>query len=259
MEYSIMQQVTTELSTFEHEDFGVLRIIEDTGEIWFIAMDVCRVLETRTDHVRSIVDPDEVTVMSNPHSMGVGESGGRKPLLISESGFYRLAMRSRKPVAKPFQDWVCKKVIPQIRKTGSYSPPAEESYEAVVSRALQMTQERIAVLETEVADARPKVEFYDQVTASESVCQLGVVCSVAGIPYGRNKLFAILRDDGVLISTGDRRNHPRQEYVDRGYFVVKEHSYTDAEGRTFVNFTPYATQKGVDWLMKRYGTLPAHN
>jgi prophage antirepressor-like protein len=46
--------------------------------------------------------------------------------IISESGLYSLIMRSRKPVAKPFQKWVTKEVLPSIRKTGSYSLQKEE-------------------------------------------------------------------------------------------------------------------------------------
>jgi prophage antirepressor-like protein len=42
-------------------------------------------------------------------------------IFVSESGLYSLIMRSRKPVAKPFQKWVTHEVLPQIRKTGSYS------------------------------------------------------------------------------------------------------------------------------------------
>lgn len=40
--------------------------------------------------------------------------------VISESGLYKLVMRRDKPVAKPFQDWVTKEVLPAVRKTGAY-------------------------------------------------------------------------------------------------------------------------------------------
>ena len=49
--------------------------------------------------------------------------------IISESGLYKLIMRSDKPQAKPFQDWVTKEVLPSIRKTGAYvvgQPSLEE-------------------------------------------------------------------------------------------------------------------------------------
>ena len=40
--------------------------------------------------------------------------------LVSESGLYKLVLRSDKPEAKPFQDWVTKVVLPSIRKDGGY-------------------------------------------------------------------------------------------------------------------------------------------
>lgn len=45
---------------------------------------------------------------------------GAEATLISESGLYKLIMRSDKPQAKAFQDWVTKEVLPSIRKTGSF-------------------------------------------------------------------------------------------------------------------------------------------
>lgn len=45
---------------------------------------------------------------------------GRLVNLISESGLYKLVMRSEKPQAKAFQDWVKKDVLPAIRKDGGY-------------------------------------------------------------------------------------------------------------------------------------------
>ena len=41
--------------------------------------------------------------------------------LVSESGLYKLVMRSDKPLAKPFQDWVTRDVLPAIRKDGASS------------------------------------------------------------------------------------------------------------------------------------------
>ena len=40
--------------------------------------------------------------------------------LISESGLYKLVMRSDKPEARQFQDWVTRVVLPAIRKDGGY-------------------------------------------------------------------------------------------------------------------------------------------
>ncbi len=45
---------------------------------------------------------------------------GSAPYLVTESGFYRLASRSSRPEAEPFQIWVEDEVLPSIRKEGGY-------------------------------------------------------------------------------------------------------------------------------------------
>lgn len=45
---------------------------------------------------------------------------GRANVLISESGLYKLTMRSDKPEAHQFQDWVTREVLPAIPKDGMY-------------------------------------------------------------------------------------------------------------------------------------------
>lgn len=40
--------------------------------------------------------------------------------VISESGLYKMVMRSNKPEARLFQDWVTQVVLPAIRKDGAY-------------------------------------------------------------------------------------------------------------------------------------------
>ncbi len=49
-------------------------------------------------------------------------SGSRAPSLnlVSDSGLYKLVMRSDKPEAKEFQNWVTKVVLPAIRNDGGY-------------------------------------------------------------------------------------------------------------------------------------------
>lgn len=52
--------------------------------------------------------------------LNLGLQGGDTNI-ISESGFYTLVLRSRKPIAKPFRIWVTNEVLPAIRKTGKYT------------------------------------------------------------------------------------------------------------------------------------------
>ena len=96
-----------------------VRIIEKDGEPWFVAKDVCSILEIKEPH-RSIkgLDEDE----KGRHSMTT--PGGEQELtMINEAGLYRLIFKSRKKEAEDFKRWVCHDVLPSIRKTGAYLAP----------------------------------------------------------------------------------------------------------------------------------------
>ncbi len=60
-----------------------------------------------------------MTRQSTPALFG-GVRGGGKATVVSESGLYKLIMRTDRPEAKGFQDWVTKVVLPAIRKDGGY-------------------------------------------------------------------------------------------------------------------------------------------
>jgi hypothetical protein len=90
-----------------------LRVIERDGDPWFVAKDVCAGIDLSTDNVRRGLDDDEVK------SFKVTGLAGRAPLIVSESGFYALVMRSNKPQAKSFRKWVTSVVLPAIRRDGA--------------------------------------------------------------------------------------------------------------------------------------------
>ena len=94
-----------------------IRTIEKNGEIWFVAKDVCDVLELSDVNMSvSRLDDDEKLVQK------LFVSGqNRDVITISEPGLYGLILRSNKPEAKSFSRWVKHEVLPTIRKTGSYN------------------------------------------------------------------------------------------------------------------------------------------
>ncbi|SET08760.1 BRO family, N-terminal domain [Paracoccus homiensis] len=101
------------LSTFTFNTHDI-RVIDREGNPWFVAADVCRVLGlSNTTVALHHLTPDERAKAD----LGVR---GLWPNIISESGFYRLVMRSDKPEARAFQDWVTRHVLPAIRKDGAY-------------------------------------------------------------------------------------------------------------------------------------------
>lgn len=97
-----------------------VRIVECDGEPWFVAKDVCDVLEIRNNR-SSIASLDEDE--KNTVHIVDGSSGNPEHVVVSEAGLYSLILRSRKPEAKAFKRWVTHEVLPSIRKTGAYIAP----------------------------------------------------------------------------------------------------------------------------------------
>lgn len=96
-------------------DSNQIRVVEINGAPWFVAKDVCDTL--------GIQNPSAATKILNQSEwskFNLGQRGLGSVILVSESGLYKLVMRSDKKEAKDFQDWVAKVVLPAIRKDGGY-------------------------------------------------------------------------------------------------------------------------------------------
>ena len=111
----------SQLSTYNFESHTI-RTLAINNEPWFIAKDVCDAIGIDNNRKALLaLDEDEKGVtLSNT-------LGGKQEMnIISESGMYTLILRCRDAVKKGsiphrFRKWVTSEVLPQIRKTGSYS------------------------------------------------------------------------------------------------------------------------------------------
>ena len=109
---------TSNITSFEFKSQEV-RTVQVNNEPWFVAKDVCDILDLSnpTAAIESL-DDDERS------KFNLGRQGDTN--IISESGLYTLIFKSRKPEAKAFRKWVTSEVIPTIRRTGSYVHPSAE-------------------------------------------------------------------------------------------------------------------------------------
>ena len=101
------------LQVFNYKEQQV-RTVEVNGEIWFVAKDVCDILEIQnvTQAVQNL-DEDERSM----HYIGrQGEAN-----IISEAGLYKLIFNSRKPEAKEFTRWVTHEVLPTLHRAGTFT------------------------------------------------------------------------------------------------------------------------------------------
>lgn len=121
-----MINFANDFELFNNENLGSVRTaLDQDGNIWFVAKDVCDVLGIVNNRdAMSRLDDDEKDTI-DPHIFTVGNTDtenrrGSELSIINESGMYTLVLTSRKPQAKEFKKWLTHEVIPTIRQHGGY-------------------------------------------------------------------------------------------------------------------------------------------
>lgn len=229
---------------FDNTEFGEIRTIASDGQPMFCLADVCRALEIKnaTD-VAKRLDEDELT------RFNLGSRSGETNF-VTESGLYAVVLRSDKPNAKKFRKWVTSEVLPSIRKHGMYAVDdliANPELAIKAFTALKEEREKNKALQADNERMKPKEEFFDAVTDSKDAIDMGQVAKVLNYPkIGRNKLFEILRENGIL----QQNNQPYQTYIDRGYFRVVEQKFEPTPGEIRINIKTLVFQKGIDYIRK---------
>ncbi|QWG42919.1 phage repressor protein/antirepressor Ant (plasmid) [Bacillus mycoides] len=249
-----------QLQVFNNEEFGQVRTVVQGEDIWFVAKDVCDVLEI-VNATRSLsrLDEDEL------HSMKVTDSLGRQQEtnIINESGLYSLIMTSRKPQAKAFKKWVTSEVLPSIRKHGAYMTDqvlekAVTNPDFMIGLLTNLKEEQAKRIEAErkVLQQQHLVTFAQAVQVSTnliSIKQLAILMKQKGIDAGQNRLFEWLRENGYLCKKrGSMYNTPTQYSMNLGLFESQEFIRTNSEGEFVTSFTPKLTGKGQFYFMNKF-------
>lgn len=249
---------------FSNERFGEIRTAGTSEEPLFCLADVCRVLEIKNvSDCKSRLNAKGIVLTDTP------TNGGNQQLVyINEQNLYKVIMRSDKPQAEPFQDWVCGEVLPSIRKTGGYIHTKEsDTEEDIMARALLIAQEtlkrrdeRIKALETEREQDKPKVAFANAIEASKSSCLIGELAKILtqnGYTIGQNRLFEWMRNNGYLGTKGERYNIPNQQYVEQGLFEIKKGVRSGNDGVMHTTITTKVTGKGQSYFINKFiGVAP---
>lgn len=170
--------------------------------------------------------------------------GGRPPL------DYDLTIRCAKEICMIQRTDIGK----EIRNYFLDLEDAWNSPEQVMARALKMADKTIDKLKKENSmlledneRMKPKEEFFDAVAGSKDAIEIGKVAKVLNYKgIGRNKLFEILRDRGILM----KDNIPYQKYIDNGCFRTIEQKFHTPNGEIRINIKTLVYQKGVDYIRK---------
>ena len=134
----------------------------------------------------------------------------------------------------------------EIENTARALPTGTE----LMALALIEASKYLEAKDKKIAELEPKAAFFDQVADSKTALQMRDVAAALNIPsWGRNKIFAYLREQGIL----DDRNIPYRQFQDAGYFRVIEQSYNDKMGEAHISLKTLVYQKGVEYIRKMIG------
>ena len=138
----------SQITIFSSEQFGDIRTAGTADSPLFCLSDVCRVLDIQASDVKKRlkdpwVDSIKVGVQTGKKKDGSPSMQMMNMLFVNEQALYNVIMRSDKPQAEPFQDWVCGEVLPSIRKNGGYIAANGLTDEEIMAKALVVAQKTI--------------------------------------------------------------------------------------------------------------------
>ncbi|EOZ1724908.1 phage antirepressor KilAC domain-containing protein, partial [Escherichia coli] len=153
----------------------------------------------------------------------------------------RVAARESKAVRRSLID-----KLEELQQASTASPAIPQTLPEALRLAAELAEQKMQ-LEQQLVAAAPKVDFADRVSVAKGIL-IGNFAKVVGLK--QNALFAWLRGNGILIASGGRKNVPFQQYINAGYFTVKEVVLDDEDGYQ-IRLTPQLTGKGQQWLTRK--------
>lgn len=241
------------LQVFKNNIFGEIRVIEISGEPWFVGKDIAEKLgySNISDALIKHVDEEdkEQIAFHELKELGFINVGTKGTPIINESGLYSLILSSKLSNAKAFKHWVTNEILPSIRKNGGYIHTTEDmSDDEIMARALQVAQRKI---ESKNRELEEKNRFINQIASSKNSLLVREVAKVIsksnGIIIGEKRLYEKLRVWGLVFKNS---TEPKQFAVEKGYLETVEGTRETSTG-VFTYRTTRVTGKGQEYILKR--------
>lgn len=246
-----------DIRVFDNEEFGEIRAFNEDEQIFFVAKDVCKALALSNPRSSlALLEEDEKGV----HTVDT-PGGDQQMAVVTEPGFYRLVLRSRKPEAKAFQRWVTHEVLPALRRDGAYvAASATDDEDILIARALKAVDRRLREanaendrLKAENRELRGKASLYDawvdDADGLISVTRAGKLLKGMDATMGSKRLRELLRRDGYI----ERRSLScTVKAIEPGYMRERLVTVPDGHGGTRAKSYGCLTAKGVGMCAMRY-------
>lgn len=247
---------------FLNEMFGEVRVLEENGELWFVASDIAKALNySDTNAMTKKIDIDDVRKIASDKLEGAN-SMAREFTLMNESGLYQSMLsitrkdKERYRKAKEFKRWITGAVIPALRKDGMYIQDEEKiktgemNEDELILKAMTLLNKKVERLQKEKEELKeenvkmkPLVSLAEKFANTNNTWDIGVYAKIINVDkLGRNNLFRWLKDNKILMSN----NVPYQQFNKYFKVLAIKNDYT---GKT--NYKPMLTPSGVVYIYKR--------
>jgi prophage antirepressor-like protein len=229
-----------ELISLAYFDTPVRAILLE-GELWFVAKDVAEALMYSWAGMATIGHVPEEWKRVNSV---LTHFGTQEMATLSEQGLYFFLARSDKAKAQPFLRWIAGEVIPQIRRTGSYS--LMDRIPKTLPEALRLAADALDAKEAaegKLLAVQPKVEAFDEFISAGTLLSMANTAKLLGT--GRDRLFRFLKDKRILQAS----NLPYQRHLDAGYFKVRASTLSFGNEKRLYEQV-FVTTRGVAWIRR---------
>lgn len=131
-------------------------------------------------------------------------------------------------------------------------PQLPQNYIGALEALLSSEKEKLQ-LQKQISIQSAKIEFIDRVLDTEEKIDIGQCAKILELPFGRNTLFKQLREQGIFFKS---KNEPKQIYVEKGYFQIKEKWISRNENDSFMVLKILVTQRGLGFLSTLFKSEP---
>lgn len=224
---------------------AVLKLSQSDNEFPINLDEVWMLVYPRKDHaVRDLVDGsqfikgvDYQVFLKNGENPKGGRPTNEYKLTVSCMEFF--IARKVRPVFEVYRQVfhkVAKKEISR-KELALMVLQAEEEKEKLIIENQLLISENSRLL--------PKASFVDKIIDTGGKIDVGQAAKLLKLPFGRNKLFEELRKTGIFFKN---RNEPKQQYIESGYFELREQFIERKDHPGFTVIKVLVTQKGLEFL-----------
>lgn len=247
---------------FNYQEKEVRTVLKD-GEPWFVAKDVCEVLDI-TDTWNATNRLSEL--MKGTHTIST-PGGDQEMITVSEAGVYKLVFTSRKPEAEKFTDWLATEVIPSIRKHGLYA--TDDTLEKMIGspefgirllteikaerEKIKQVQEENAISKQIIGELQPKASYYDLILQNKTLMPITKIAKDYGM--SGQAMNSLLHELGVQYKMGDAWLL-YQKHASQGYTQSKTYAIDADKSKISTAWTQKGRLFIYDLLKNQKGILP---